>query len=99
VVVGDLTLSASMDGCELARRLRALPGGNAILLVALSGHAEPENVERAEAAGFNAYVTKPADPDRLRALVAAAVPPRPSEDPGEVVVSRAPVGTCSYCVR
>jgi CheY-like chemotaxis protein len=80
VIVADLTLWPSMDGCELARRLRALPGGDAIFLVALTGHTEAEDVARAGAAGFDAYVTKPADPEKLRALVATKVHQRPRED-------------------
>jgi CheY-like chemotaxis protein len=87
VVIADLTLPA-MDGCELARRLRALLRGDAILLVAFSGHTEPENVERAEAAGFDYYVAKPADPDKLRALIANdGGMQRPSEPSGVAVVA------------
>jgi len=79
VVLADLTLPV-MDGCTLARRLRALSGGDALLLVALSGHTEPENVERATAAGFDYYVAKPADPDKLRALIADGAT-RPPHEP------------------
>jgi CheY-like chemotaxis protein len=68
VVVADLTLPA-MDGCELARRLRALPAGDGIRLLAFSGHAEAEEIARARASGFDDYVVKGADPDRLRDLV------------------------------
>jgi CheY-like chemotaxis protein len=40
-----------------------------LIAVALSGHAHPEDRERAIAAGFDAHVSKPIDPPYLVALV------------------------------
>jgi CheY-like chemotaxis protein len=56
VVLLDIGLP-EMDGYEVARRLRA--EGTAGVLIALTGYAQPEDVRRAEAAGFDAHVTKP----------------------------------------
>jgi CheY-like chemotaxis protein len=40
--------------------------------VALSGYGQPQDVARAIAAGFNAHLVKPVDPDALQALVGSA---------------------------
>ncbi len=67
LVLCDLGLPG-MDGYQVARELRAREGG-ALRLVALSGYAQPEDVERAIEAGFDAHVAKPPDPERLASLV------------------------------
>ncbi len=58
-----------IDGFEVARRVRADPRGAAIRLIALTGYGSPEAIAEAIAAGFDFHVTKPADPDRLAALL------------------------------
>jgi PAS domain S-box-containing protein len=73
VVLSDIGLPG-MTGYELAPRLRQLPGMADILLVALTGYAQEEDRRRAEAAGFDAYLVKPADLDTVRALL-ANIPP------------------------
>jgi PAS domain S-box-containing protein len=56
-----------MDGYELAERLRALPGGAGIRLIALTGFSAHQ--ERSAAAGFDAHLVKPVAPEALlRAL-------------------------------
>ena len=54
-----------VDGYQVARRIRASTAGDQIRLVALTGYGQPEDVRRAMAAGFNAHVVKPVDPDTL----------------------------------
>jgi len=54
-----------MDGYEVARRVRALPGGEQIRLVALTGYGQTEDRRRALAAGFNDHLVKPVEPARL----------------------------------
>jgi len=54
-----------MDGYETARRLRALPGGSGLRLVALTGYEDLQQDD----AGFDLHLRKPVDPDALRALV------------------------------
>ena len=57
-----------MDGYEVARRIRAdIPGTR---LVALTGYGQPEDRERALAAGFDVHLVKPVDPDQLQRLLA-----------------------------
>jgi CheY-like chemotaxis protein len=59
-----------LDGYEVARRVRAIPGLRELPLVALTGFGREEDRERALAAGFDHHLTKPVDPSRLRTLVA-----------------------------
>jgi PAS domain S-box-containing protein len=61
-----------LDGYEVARRLRAAPGGPSLKLVALTGWGQEEDKRRAQAAGFDHHLTKPVDPDRLDALLAGS---------------------------
>jgi CheY-like chemotaxis protein len=60
-----------LDGYEVARRVRPAAGGE-VRLIALTGYAAAEDRERAFAAGFDHHLTKPADPEELRRLVATA---------------------------
>ncbi len=60
-----------IDGYEVARRLRATDAGKQILLVALTGYGRPEDRDRSLAAGFDAHLVKPVDPDELNALIAS----------------------------
>ena len=48
-----------MDGYELGRRLRELPGLEAIKLVAVTGYGQASDLARSEAAGFEAHLVKP----------------------------------------
>ena len=57
-----------MSGYALAQAIRAADWGRDMLLVALTGRDEPEDVARAREAGFDHYFTKPA---RLEPLLAA----------------------------
>ena len=58
------------DGFEVARRLRAAPGGDAIRLVALTGYGQPEDRRQASAAGFDAFLVKPIDVSALTGILA-----------------------------
>jgi len=49
----------NMDGKECARRLRALPGTEELVIVAVSASAFREEVEEAIAAGCDAHIAKP----------------------------------------
>ncbi|MEO6927792.1 MAG: response regulator, partial [Casimicrobiaceae bacterium] len=60
VVLLDIGLP-QMDGYEVARRMRMLPAGHSVRLVALTGYGQPEDRQRARAAGFDRFVVKPLD--------------------------------------
>ena len=62
------------DGYMLLRELRSREDSAARLpAIAVTAHARAEDRERALAAGFQWYVAKPIDPDRLVAAVAQLV--------------------------
>ncbi len=67
VIVSDIGLRGE-DGLTLVRKLRSLPGGD-LPVVALTAFARSEDRENALAAGFDAHVTKPVEPDRLLHVV------------------------------
>jgi PAS domain S-box-containing protein len=50
-----------MDGYELGRRLHALPGLEALQLVALTGYGQASDRERSRAAGFSQHLVKPVE--------------------------------------
>jgi CheY-like chemotaxis protein len=58
-----------MNGYELARRVRLLPAGSSITLIAATGWGQQKDRERAFAAGFDHHLTKPIDLDLLRTLL------------------------------
>ena len=57
-----------MNGLEVARKLRVLLGDRAAL-VALTGWGSEEDRSRSRAAGCNAHLTKPVDPDAIDAAL------------------------------
>jgi signal transduction histidine kinase len=74
VAILDIGLPG-MDGYELVQRLKALPAGDACKYVALTGYGQETDVKRAFGAGFDAHLTKPADPDVLLRLLEGFFPP------------------------
>jgi len=57
------------DGYEIARRIRSLPGGAELKLIAVSGYGHEAAVARGREAGFDRYLVKPVDPEKLSALL------------------------------
>ncbi len=70
VVLLDIGLP-DMDGYEVARRIRSMPGHAHVLLVALSGYGQAEHLVRSREAGFNHHLVKPADLRELDTLIAS----------------------------
>ena len=59
-----------MDGYEVAQALRADAGTRRAQLIAVTGWGQEDDRKRARQHGFDAHLTKPADPDLIRQLVA-----------------------------
>jgi CheY-like chemotaxis protein len=70
VVLLDLGLPR-LDGYEVARRMRMVPGLETAMLVAVTGHGRAEDRARAGEAGFDYFMLKPFDPDQLERLLSA----------------------------
>jgi CheY-like chemotaxis protein len=69
VVLCDIGLP-DIDGMEVARRIRRQGGHERMRLIALTGYGQPEDVQRALDAGFEAHLTKPINLDQLLGLLA-----------------------------
>lgn len=71
VVLLDIGLPG-MDGHEAARRIRALPHGRQVLLVAVTGWGQEEDRRRSSEAGFDHHMVKPVRAAVLEELLASA---------------------------
>lgn len=69
LILMDLSMPI-LDGWETLTRLRADERFANIPVIALSAHALLNEIDRALAHGFNAFVTKPIDDDELLRVVA-----------------------------
>jgi two-component system CheB/CheR fusion protein len=58
-----------LNGYEAARRIRALPGGDEVVLIAQSGWSQPEDRRRSREAGFDHHVIKPIPSGLLERLL------------------------------
>jgi two-component system CheB/CheR fusion protein len=63
-----------VSGYEVARAVRSSSEGDQVYLIALTGYGSQSDVRAAEDAGFDAHLTKPAEPDRLFRLLAMRPP-------------------------
>jgi PAS domain S-box-containing protein len=70
IVLLDIGLP-EMDGHEVARLLRQTPGLDNAWLIALTGYGRKEDYRLSEEAGFDHHLVKPADPQKLRTLLAS----------------------------
>lgn len=58
-----------MDGNELARRIRKLPGMATVVLIALTGYGQEDDQANTRAAGFNHHFVKPVDTAKLNLVL------------------------------
>ena len=61
-----------MEGYDVIRTVRSMPGGKSVFAIALTGYAQPQDENEAVAAGFDAHLAKPASPEELDALLVKA---------------------------
>lgn len=69
VVLLDIGLPG-MSGYEVAEQLRQRPGCDKLVLVALTGYGQEQDLRRSEFAGFDRHLVKPVIPETLQALIA-----------------------------
>jgi CheY-like chemotaxis protein len=67
-VLLDLGLP-KLDGYEVARRLRAVPGLSTVKLIAVTGFTGKGDRQRADEGGFVCFLVKPVDPATLQGLL------------------------------
>jgi CheY-like chemotaxis protein len=63
-----------MDGHELARQIRTLPGRTGALFIALTGYGQQQDRDASAAAGFHYHFVKPANVDALARALENGVP-------------------------
>ncbi|WP_304730991.1 PAS domain S-box protein [Rhodoferax sp.] len=73
LVLMDLQMPL-MDGFQATHALRALPQGQALPIIALSGSALASDRLAASAAGMNDFIAKPIEPEKLYATMLAWLP-------------------------
>src|ERR1044072_1638281 len=68
VIISDIGMP-EMNGYQLAREMRQMPGYQNVPMVAVTGYSMFDDKERSTKAGFNAHMTKPIDPRALLELI------------------------------
>ena len=68
IIISDIAMP-EVDGLEMMRELRALPGLAKVPAIALTGYASQTDAKAAIAAGFDLHLSKPIDPSDLMAAV------------------------------
>lgn len=63
-----------LDGYEAARRIRQEPWGKSIVLAALTGWGNDDDMRRSREAGFDHHLVKPLELNVLKELLAAPPP-------------------------
>jgi CheY-like chemotaxis protein len=63
-----------LNGYEVARAIRRMDIGRDVLLIAVTGWGQEEDVRAARAAGFDLHFTKPAEAAKLLGAVSSARP-------------------------
>lgn len=73
VILLDIGLPG-MNGYEVARQLREVPGMRSAILVALTGYGQEDDRRKAFEAGFDHHQVKPIDFEALKALLGSLAP-------------------------
>lgn len=76
VIILDIGLPG-MDGYTVARTLRGRTDTAKVMLIALTGYGQPDDVKKALEAGFDRHLVKPVDFDELLALIAKVAASEP----------------------
>jgi PAS domain S-box-containing protein len=73
VVILDIGMP-KMNGLEAAQRIRAMPNGDRITLVALTGWGQEADRQRTQECGFDHHLVKPLDLRELSAIMSTRAP-------------------------
>jgi signal transduction histidine kinase/ActR/RegA family two-component response regulator len=77
IIFMDLAMPR-LDGLEAARRIRALPQGEHVRIVALTGWGQEADIQRTRDAGMDHHLTKPVSLDALQSVLRGATLTRPA---------------------
>jgi PAS domain S-box-containing protein len=72
VVLLDIGMP-QVSGYEVAQQLRAMPGFERTVLIAMTGYGQEEDRRRTKEAGFNHHLTKPVQPETLKAILSSVL--------------------------
>jgi signal transduction histidine kinase/CheY-like chemotaxis protein/HPt (histidine-containing phosphotransfer) domain-containing protein len=89
VVMLDLQMPV-MDGFEAARRLREKFNAAQLPIIAMTAHAAQDQIDKCLAAGMDAHVAKPIDPDALFAALRKWAKPRGAAPAANTAAASAP---------
>ena len=81
-----------IDGYEVCRRIKRAALLKTPHLIALTGWGQDKDLDRASAAGFSAHLTKPADPDRIIAVLRELMQAKVVEPPASRTERLSPQG-------
>jgi CheY-like chemotaxis protein len=79
VILLDIGLP-KIDGYETCRRIRERDWGSRVMVYALTGLGQEDDLDRSRKTGFDMHLTKPVAPEVLLTVLAAA-PHGPARDP------------------
>ena len=82
VVLCDVGLPG-MDGYAVARAFRAEPELAGARLVAVTGYALPEDLQRANEAGFDGHIAKPPAVEAIERVLRPDAPRQPAHEPSQ----------------
>jgi PAS domain S-box-containing protein len=72
-----------MTGYEVCRRLREFPWGNDLVVIAVTGWGQGDELQKWQEAGFDAHLVKPAQYDDVVALLSQLSPTRRNASDGD----------------
>ena len=88
IVLLDISMPR-LDGREAARQIRAMPSGATVPIVAMTAHADPDEVEDIRRAGIDEVLVKPVRKPELTKLLARLEPRMAAPDaPPEAVAPK-----------
>ncbi len=73
LIITDLNMPG-MDGITLIKHIRKMPGMRFLPILMLTTESQQSKRQEAKAAGATGWIVKPADPDKLIAVIKKVVP-------------------------